>query len=77
MILTFIKKHWHKAAGIGIGAIGGYLYYHYVGCVSGSCPLTSNPWSMTIYGAVMGMLLFDMIGAKAKHKSNNNTTGEE
>lgn len=40
-----------------IGAAGGFLYYKFVGCASGTCPITSNPWSSTIYGAVMGLLI--------------------
>lgn len=39
------------------GAAGGYLYYHFVGCASGTCPISSNPYVSTIYGAVMGALL--------------------
>lgn len=46
--------------GIVAGAIGGYWYYAEIGCVSGTCPLTSNPWISTIWGAVIGYLLFDM-----------------
>lgn len=37
-----------------LGAAGGYAYYYFVGCVSGSCPITSNPWSSTAYGALIG-----------------------
>ncbi len=40
-----------------LGALGGFLYYAFVGCTSGSCPITSNPWISTIWGAVMGYLL--------------------
>lgn len=47
--------------GVGTGALGGYLYYYYVGCVSGTCPITSDPTNMIIYGAVMGFLLFEII----------------
>lgn len=46
--------------GIVAGAIGGYWYYAEIGCVSGTCPLTSNPWISTLWGAVIGYLLFDM-----------------
>jgi hypothetical protein len=40
-----------------LGAAVGFAYYHYVGCASGTCPLTSNPWTSTAYGAVVGVLL--------------------
>ncbi|MEA4870917.1 MAG: DUF6132 family protein [Christensenella sp.] len=40
-----------------VGAIGGFLYYRFVGCVSGACPITSNPYSSTVYGGVIGLLL--------------------
>lgn len=43
--------------GGGIGAGAGYLYYRFVGCPSGACPITSNPVISTIYGAVMGLLI--------------------
>jgi hypothetical protein len=43
-----------------VGLAGGYFYWQQVGCVSGSCPITSNPIHSTIYGAVMGGLLFSM-----------------
>ncbi len=56
----FFKKHWLRIAGLAIGMLGGYLYYYYVGCVSGTCPITSNPYRMMLYGAVVGYLLFDI-----------------
>ncbi len=39
---------------IVLGAVGGFLYYQYIGCVSGSCAITSNPWLSTGYGALIG-----------------------
>jgi Family of unknown function (DUF6132) len=46
--------------GVIIGAFGGYLYYHYVGCASGSCAITSKPINSTLYGSLLGGLLFNM-----------------
>ena len=40
------------------GGIGGYLYWKYVGCLSGTCAITSNPVNSTVYFAVLGVLLF-------------------
>lgn len=48
------------AIGIVIGAAAGYLYYFYVGCSSGTCAITSKPLNSTLYGAVMGGLVFNM-----------------
>jgi len=48
------------AAGIVIGGALGFAYYRLVGCASGACPITSNPWTSTIYGAVMGVMVATM-----------------
>lgn len=39
---------------VAIGALGGFLYYNYIGCVTGTCAITSNPWLSTGYGALIG-----------------------
>jgi hypothetical protein len=36
---------------------GGYAYYHFVGCASGTCPITSNPYISTSYGALIGLVV--------------------
>ena len=46
--------------GIMVAAIAGYIYYFYVGCVSGTCAITSKPLNSTVYGALMGGLVFNM-----------------
>jgi Family of unknown function (DUF6132) len=58
--MDFILKHKLTLAGIIAGAIGGYLYYSYIGCASGSCPITSQPINSTLYGAMMGGLFLNM-----------------
>lgn len=40
-----------------LGAAAGYAYYATIGCVNGTCPITSNPWISAAYGAVIGALL--------------------
>lgn len=39
-----------------LGALAGYAYYYFIGCSSGSCPIQSNPYFSTLYGALAGMI---------------------
>jgi len=65
----FFKKHILKIIGIPVGGIAGFLYYHFIGCSSGTCPITSNPYITVVYGAILGYLLFDMF-KKKEHGTN-------
>lgn len=58
--MNFILKHKLTILGIIVGAVGGYAYYHFVGCSSGSCSITSRPLNSTVYGALMGGLLLSI-----------------
>ncbi len=58
--MNFLLKHKLSIIGIVAKAIGGYVYYHYVGCASGTCAITSKPINSTLYGALMGGLFFNM-----------------
>lgn len=66
--MNVILKHKLTIIGIIAGAIGGYLYYHFIGCASGTCAITSKPLNSTLYGAMMGGLLLNMF-QKAKSKT--------
>lgn len=39
------------------GAVLGFAYHRFVGCRSGACMITANPYISTLYGAFMGYLL--------------------
>lgn len=43
--------------GIVIGGALGSAYYQFIGCTSGSCPLTSHPVMSTLYGMILGGLI--------------------
>lgn len=45
-----------RFAFIAAGALGGFAYYYFIGCSSGSCPITSNPWISTAYGGLIGFI---------------------
>ena len=45
-----------RMAPVVVGSAGGYLFYRFVGCKSGVCPITRSPWLSTIYGAILGAL---------------------
>ena len=60
------RMHILFLTGILLGALGGYLYYHFVGCHSGTCAITSKPLNSTLYGAVMGGLVINLFNPKSK-----------
>jgi hypothetical protein len=52
-----------------VGAVAGYAYWYFIGCNSGTCPITSNWHNTSIYGGVMGYLLgSSVIDMKTKNK---------
>lgn len=63
---SFIKKNLIVIIGVAVGALGGFLYWKFIGCTSGTCPITSRPLNSTGYGAVMGGLFFSMFDNKKK-----------
>ena len=59
---TFKEKRrtwqfWKPFMSIGIGAIAGFSYYHFIGCTSGTCAITSSPYMSILWGGAMGYLL--------------------
>lgn len=49
-----------------IGGIGGFLYWKYIGCLSGTCGITSSPVNSTLYFAMMGALVFGFFKKEKK-----------
>lgn len=44
------------------GAMAGLAYYYFIGCASGTCPLTSHPLVTMAYMALVGWLLSSISG---------------
>lgn len=70
--MKLVLKYKLTLAGIAIGAIAGYAYYHFAACTSGSCPITSQPVNSTAYGALMGALLFSGFKKDTTNKEHEN-----
>ena len=43
--------------GVVLGGLCGFAVYYFIGCASGTCPITSNPWLSTLLGVISGVLL--------------------
>ncbi len=67
---NFVIKNSWTIGGIVLGALTGFLYWNFIGCNSGSCAITSNPYNSTIYGSIMGGLVFSMFKKESKRKSD-------
>ena len=63
MSISIVKK----IVPVVLGAAGGYLYWHFIGCSSGSCPITSSWHTSTLYGVLIGAT-FLLPGKKAAPK---------
>jgi hypothetical protein len=60
-----ILNHKITLIGVVLGAIAGYIYYLNWGCTSG-CSIKSSSLKITLYFAVMGGLIFNIIQSKLK-----------
>ena len=56
----WILKNKLSVIGILVGSTAGFLYWNFVGCASGTCLITSKPINSTLYGGLMGYLLFNI-----------------
>jgi len=67
--LTLIRKNWYYLTGALIGGGGAFLYWYKIGCSTGACPITSSPVLSTLWGMIMGGLLFSLFFANKKSGS--------
>jgi hypothetical protein len=70
-----MKTEWIiTIAGAIIGALAGWLYWKYVGCASGACVITSKPLNSTLYGALLGALLFNTVAPSITQRNSQTKT---
>jgi hypothetical protein len=60
------RKFWKPFLGVAIGGLAGFLYYYFVGCNSGSCAITSNPYMSILWGGIMGLFLVNSPCARGR-----------
>ena len=58
----FFKKFLPEITGTVLGALGGFFYWKYVGCVSGTCTIKSNWYLMIPWVMLMGFLVGSVAG---------------
>jgi len=64
----FIQKYKLGIIGIFVGGILGYAYYHFIGCNTGTCSITSKPINSSVYGMVMGYLILSTFEKTKENK---------
>ena len=57
-----IPMYVYTIASVVAGGAIGYAYHRIVGCRSGACPITANPYISTLYGALMGFFVGGGVG---------------
>ena len=64
------KKWMRSALFTAAGALAGLGYYFLVGCFTGTCIITSNPFTSMAYMGVIGWLLSGIVGTGCEDKCN-------
>jgi len=75
----FFEKHKWSLLFIIPGLIAGYLYWRYIGCNTGTCPITSVWYNSSIYGGILGYIagnLIDNQRAKTRQQANESVNNE-
>ena len=48
------RRFYTPYVGLAFGAVAGFLFWRFIGCNTGMCPLTSNPYVAVGAGAFVG-----------------------
>lgn len=74
-IKDFFKTQRIQLVFLLIGAIGGFLYWKFVGCTSGTCAIKSVWYWTVLWGSAVGYLVGDFIVDLIKKRTKKR--GEE
>lgn len=67
-MIVLLKKNWLLLVGMLVGALGGFFYWFFIGCSTGTCVITSTPFNSSLFGLIMGGMLFSIF-KREKNKS--------
>ena len=56
-----------------LGAAAGFAYWYFIGCSTGTCPLTSHWYASVVYGTIVGAT-FLLPGSKRKSAAGGSTS---
>ncbi len=56
------------------GALAGFLYAYFIGCKTGTCPITSNKFVATVFMGLFGFILSLDNGKKQKGEEENGSS---
>lgn len=73
MLKTFRIKLIFRIVLTLLGGVGGFLYWKYVGCVSGACPIQSKWYLSSLYGLLLGYLVSGLFIPEKKVEDEKTT----
>jgi hypothetical protein len=53
----FFRRYWKPIVFTGIGLVIGFAYWRFMGCKSGTCPITANWHTSVLMGGLFGFLI--------------------
>lgn len=63
------STNWKRSALFTVaGVLIGFAYYRLIGCTTGSCPITSNPYISMAYMGFMGWLISGLFSKPNKEE---------
>ena len=69
-MIDSIKKYKLQLLFTLVGAIGGFLYWKFVGCKSGNCAIKSVWYWSTLWGSAVGYLVGDFTNDLLKKRKS-------
>ncbi len=72
----FLKNKMLQIVFALVGALGGFLYWNFVGCESGTCAIKSVWYWSTLWGSVVGYLVGDFISDFVNKRKKRNKENE-